>query len=80
MICEYGVGRYLDLVDAIRPAVLFANAREARLLDVTRPQFAKTMVVVKDGARATTVLVPGDAAADRAGAAGAGRPRLDRGR
>jgi sugar/nucleoside kinase (ribokinase family) len=61
MICEYGVGRYLDLVDAVRPAVFFANAHEARLLDVSRPQFAKTTVVVKDGARPTTVLVPGEA-------------------
>jgi sugar/nucleoside kinase (ribokinase family) len=62
MLREYGVGRYLDLIDAIRPAVFFANAHEAGLLDVTRPQFAKSTVVVKDGARATTVLVPGDAA------------------
>lgn len=62
MICEYGVERYLDLVEAVRPAVLFANAGEARLLDVTRPQFAKTMTVVKNGAGATTVLGPGDAA------------------
>jgi len=61
MICEYGVGRYLDLMDAIRPAVFFANADEARLLDVSRPQLAKSTVVVKDGARDTTVLVPGDA-------------------
>jgi sugar/nucleoside kinase (ribokinase family) len=61
MIREYGVGRYLDLVDAVRPAVLFANDAEARLIDVTRPQFAKTTVVVKDGARATTILVRGDA-------------------
>jgi len=60
MICEYGAGRYLDLVEAIRPAVFFANAPEARLLDVERPQFAKTIVVVKDGARAATVLVPGE--------------------
>jgi sugar/nucleoside kinase (ribokinase family) len=62
MIAGYGLDRYLDLLDAVRPAVFFANAHEARLLDVERPQFAKTMVVVKDGARATTVLVPGDAA------------------
>jgi sugar/nucleoside kinase (ribokinase family) len=62
MICEYGLERYLHLVDAVRPVVLFANAAEARLLDVTRPQFARTMVVVKDGARDTTVLGPGDAA------------------
>jgi sugar/nucleoside kinase (ribokinase family) len=60
MICEYGVGRYLDLVEAVRPAVFFANAHEARLLEVERPQFAKTTVVVKDGARATRVIVPGE--------------------
>jgi sugar/nucleoside kinase (ribokinase family) len=60
MICEYGVGRYLDLVDAVRPAVFFANAHEARLLDVTRPQFAKTVVVVKNGPAPTVVTVPGD--------------------
>ena len=59
MISEYGLARYLDLVGALRPAVFFANAREARLLDVTRPQFAKTMTVVKNGARSTTVTVPG---------------------
>ncbi len=62
MIRAYGVGRYLDTVRAIRPAVFFANADEARLLDLGRPQFAATMVVVKDGARAATVLAPGAAA------------------
>jgi sugar/nucleoside kinase (ribokinase family) len=62
MIAGYGLDRYLDLLDVIRPAVFFANAREAALLDVTRPQFAKAMVVVKDGPRPTLVLVPGDAA------------------
>ncbi len=60
MIGEYGVGRYLDLVDAIRPAVFFANAYEARLLDVSRPEFATTMTVVKNGAAPTVVTVPGD--------------------
>jgi sugar/nucleoside kinase (ribokinase family) len=59
MICEYGLDRYLSLVDAIQPAVLFANACEAQLLNVTRPEFAKTMIVVKDGARATTIITPG---------------------
>jgi sugar/nucleoside kinase (ribokinase family) len=62
MLSEYGIDRYLDLVDAIRPAVLFANAREARLLDVTRVVFAKTLVVVKDGASSTAVIPPADAA------------------
>jgi sugar/nucleoside kinase (ribokinase family) len=59
MIAGYGIGRYLELIEAVRPAVFFANAHEARLLDVGRPQFAKTTVVVKDGPRAATVLVPG---------------------
>jgi sugar/nucleoside kinase (ribokinase family) len=60
MIGEYRVGRYLDLMEAIRPAVFFANAGEARLLDVTRPAFAKTITVVKNGAAPTVVTVPGD--------------------
>jgi sugar/nucleoside kinase (ribokinase family) len=59
MIEEYGLARYLDLVESIRPAVFFANAHEARLLDVTRPQFAKTLTVVKTGAEPTVVTVPG---------------------
>lgn len=59
MISAYGVDRYLDLVAAVRPAVFFANAHEARLLNVARPQFATTMTVVKDGARATTITLPG---------------------
>ena len=59
MLEAYGVGRYLDLVEAVRPAVFFANAQEARLLDVARPQFAKTMTVVKNGAGATVVTPPG---------------------
>jgi sugar/nucleoside kinase (ribokinase family) len=61
MLSSYGLPRYLGLVDAIRPAVFFANAREARLLDVTRPQFAQAVTVVKDGARSTMVTLPGGA-------------------
>ena len=61
MISAYGLPRYLDLVDALRPAVFFANAHEARLLDVRRPQFASTTTVVKDGARSATVTEPGGA-------------------
>lgn len=59
MISACGVSSYLDLVAAIRPDVFFANAREARLLDITRPPFALAMTVVKDGASATAVTVPG---------------------
>ena len=59
MIEEHGLRRYLDLVESVRPSVFFANAHEARLLDVTRPQFAKTITVVKNGAGPTIVTVPG---------------------
>lgn len=59
MIESYGLARYLDLVEWIRPSVFFANAHEARLLDVTRPQFAKSITVVKNGAGPTVVAVPG---------------------
>jgi sugar/nucleoside kinase (ribokinase family) len=59
MISEHGLRRYLDLVGELRPAVFFANAAEARLLDVTRPQFAQAVTVVKDGARSATVTRPG---------------------
>lgn len=61
MIEEHGLRRYLDLVESVRPAVFFANAHEARLLDVTRPQFAKTLTVVKNGAGSTIVTPPGAA-------------------
>jgi sugar/nucleoside kinase (ribokinase family) len=59
MIEEFGLARYLDLVESIRLAVFFANGHEARLLDVTRPQFDKTMTVVKNGAGPTIVTPPG---------------------
>jgi sugar/nucleoside kinase (ribokinase family) len=59
MIEAYGLARYLNLVESIRPSVFFANAHEARLLDVTRPEFAKTMTVVKNGAGSTIVTSPG---------------------
>jgi sugar/nucleoside kinase (ribokinase family) len=62
MISSYGLDRYVDLVASVRPAVLFANAREAALLNLARPQFAQVMTVVKDGAGATTVTLPGGAA------------------
>jgi sugar/nucleoside kinase (ribokinase family) len=62
MIDEYGLARYLDLVAAIRPAIFFANAHEALLLDVTRQEFAASTIVVKNGARSTTITAPGGAA------------------
>lgn len=51
-----GVEDYLALVQRVRPAVLFANADEARELGLGR--LRGVTVVLKDGARPTTVLLP----------------------
>ena len=51
-----GVADYLALVARVRPVVLFANADEARELGLGR--LDGTTVVLKDGARPTTVLLP----------------------
>jgi sugar/nucleoside kinase (ribokinase family) len=59
MLVEYGVERYLDLVESLRPAIFFANAKEAELLDMSRSQFAKTLTIVKNGPASTTVRAPG---------------------
>lgn len=50
---DIGIARYLDLVQAIRPSVFFANASEAALLDLDRPPFAHTLTVVKNGSGPT---------------------------
>jgi sugar/nucleoside kinase (ribokinase family) len=52
-----GVERYRELVEQVRPVVLLANVDEARELDLRRRPLPTT-VVVKDGARPTTVLSP----------------------
>jgi sugar/nucleoside kinase (ribokinase family) len=59
MLEEFGIARYLELVDIIRPAIFFANAREAALLDVGRSQFEKTLTVVKNSERPTSVRLAG---------------------
>ncbi len=46
---------YVALVERVRPVVLFANVDEARELPLP---LTGTTVVVKDGARPTTVLLP----------------------
>ncbi len=55
------IGDLRELVERVRPVVLFANADEARELDLARRPLPCT-VVVKDGASPTTVLRPGTAA------------------
>lgn len=51
-----GVDDVRALVERVRPAVVFANVDEARELDLPRWPLAGTTVVVKDGARPTTVV------------------------
>ena len=52
---ELGVERYRALVERVRPVVLFANADEARELDLDRRPLAGVRVVRKDGPRPTRV-------------------------
>ncbi|HEY0933592.1 MAG TPA: carbohydrate kinase family protein, partial [Trebonia sp.] len=59
MIEDYGLDRYLRLLGELRPDVFFANAREAQLLGMGRPEFAAALTVVKDGARSAVVTPPG---------------------
>jgi sugar/nucleoside kinase (ribokinase family) len=58
---EHGSARYQELIESIRPAVFFANAQEARLVDVTQPAFAQAITVVKHGAGPAVVTPPGGA-------------------
>jgi sugar/nucleoside kinase (ribokinase family) len=46
---DVGLERYLEMVELIRPSIFFANAQEADLLDLGRPQFEAMITVVKDG-------------------------------
>jgi sugar/nucleoside kinase (ribokinase family) len=55
---DVGLPRYLEVVDAIRPAIFFANAQEAELLDLGRPQFRTMITVVKDGSHPTVLRDP----------------------
>jgi sugar/nucleoside kinase (ribokinase family) len=61
-ISGYGLAAYMNLIARLRPAVFFANAAEAQLLDVTRPEFSQTLTVVKNGGEPATVLAPGGSA------------------
>ena len=52
----YGPEAYRELVVRVRPVVLFANADEARELDLRTRPLPGVRVVLKDGPRPTTVL------------------------
>jgi sugar/nucleoside kinase (ribokinase family) len=52
----YGLEAYRELVLRVRPVAVFANADEARELDLLARPLAGVRVVLKDGPRPTTVL------------------------
>jgi sugar/nucleoside kinase (ribokinase family) len=54
----YGLEAYRELVLRVRPAALFANADEARDLELLTRPLEGVRVVRKDGPRPTTVLEP----------------------
>lgn len=55
MILDYGLDRFRQLLDAIGPDVLFANAAEARLLELANDRYSGALTVIKDGGRPTRV-------------------------
>lgn len=57
-----GAARFRDLVARVRPVALFANADEAAVLRLREDPLPATTVLLKDGARPTTVLPAGGAA------------------
>jgi sugar/nucleoside kinase (ribokinase family) len=55
---DLGIARYLEAVETLRPAIFFANASEAALLDLGAPPFSTMLTIVKDGADPTIVRHP----------------------
>jgi sugar/nucleoside kinase (ribokinase family) len=55
---DLGIEAYLEFVAAVRPAVFFANASEAALLDLDSPLFAQTLTIIKRGSEPTLVRAP----------------------
>ncbi|WP_299052097.1 carbohydrate kinase family protein [uncultured Nocardioides sp.] len=63
VVTSLGVGPMLDLLTDVAPDLLFANADEARALDLrgaSRSRLPGTALVLKHGARATVVDAPGE--------------------
>jgi sugar/nucleoside kinase (ribokinase family) len=57
LLLKYGVDRFLALLDELRPAVLFPNVDEARVLGITdRPPPGVDLVVEKHGADPVRLL------------------------
>lgn len=55
---DLGVASYIEVVQAVRPTIFFANASEAALLNLSGPPFSTMLTIVKDGSNPTTVRWP----------------------
>ena len=55
---DLGLDYYLQFVEAMQPAIFFANSSEAALLDLDRPPFSAKLRIVKDGSSPTMVIAP----------------------
>jgi sugar/nucleoside kinase (ribokinase family) len=58
LLTTIGIENYLDIVRRLRPQLLFANADEARVLQLDRVSLSGTTVVVKDGANPVLLILP----------------------
>jgi sugar/nucleoside kinase (ribokinase family) len=58
LLMDLGIANYVEVVQAVRPTIFFANASEAALLDLGRAPFSTMLTIVKDGSNPTTVRWP----------------------
>jgi sugar/nucleoside kinase (ribokinase family) len=55
---DLGLPRYLSFVEAAVPAIFFANAAEAAMLDLDSAPFAQALRIIKNGSEPTVMLEP----------------------
>jgi sugar/nucleoside kinase (ribokinase family) len=56
LIKSFGVDKFRDLVHQLRPKILFCNADEAEVMNLNEQPLGLETVVIKAGARPTTVI------------------------
>jgi sugar/nucleoside kinase (ribokinase family) len=56
LIKSFGVDKFRDLVHQLRPKIFFCNADEAEVMNLKKQPLGLEIVVIKAGARPTTVI------------------------
>ena len=56
LILAYGVDKFRDIVRQLRPKIFFCNTDEAKVMNLTTQPLDLDIVVIKAGARPTTVI------------------------